>query len=156
MDKRVLIGVGVILSIPIVLLGIWALQGESMGSDFDAALRSGAVKGVHRDLWNKQWSTDELATIDVLKVPGGIGKERAITRTVHSRGRIFVSQHLYEYQATVRDSATNIIHVFGYRRAEPRHWCWEQIHPDSMPIHLQRRLEQMEALKEEAAKQRQQ
>ena len=153
MDKRVLIVVGLILLIPIVLLGIWAFQGRSMEGDFADALRTGAVKGVHRDLQGKQWSPEELATIEVLKVPAGAGRERALTRTIHSRGRILVSSNLYEYQGTVRDSATDIIHVFGYRRSEPRHWCWEQFHPDSMQIHLQHRTEQLEEMKKRAAQQ---
>ncbi len=153
MDKRVLMVVGVILLMPMVLLGIWAVQGHSMEGDFAESLRTGAVKGVQRDLLDKQWSPAELATIEVLKVPAGAGKERAIARSLHARSRIFVSAIMYEYQASVCDNTTGIVHVFGYRRAEPRHWCWDQFHPDSMQVHLQRRMEQVEDMKARAAKQ---
>ena len=154
MDKRALIAVGIILLLPIVLVGIWAVQGESMEGSFADALRRGDVHGVHRDLRGKQWSPEELRTISVVKVPGGYGRERAIARSIHSRGRIFVSKKLYAYQGTVRDDATGIIHVFGYRRSNPLHWSWEQIHPDSMDIHLERRMGQLEEMRTSAAEQK--
>ncbi|MFW6171699.1 MAG: hypothetical protein ACODAD_14520 [Planctomycetota bacterium] len=137
-DKRALVATGVILLIPLMLLAIWGFQGQAMQSGFAAALRTGAVKSVHGNLQGKQWSAAELATIEVLKIPLASGQERALSRSVHSRGRIFVSPRAYEYQATIRDSATDIVHVFGYRRSEPRHWQWQQIHPESMETHLQR------------------
>ena len=144
MDKRALIVTAVILLVPVLMLVIWAFQGQSMEDDFAKALRGGAVKGVHRDLQGKEWSSDELATIEVVKVPNSFGKEQAVTRALHSRGRIFVSARLYEFQATVRDAATDIVHVFGYRRVDPQHWCWEGFHPDSMQVHLQRQQQRLE------------
>lgn len=150
MDRRALVVTVVILGIPAVLLVIWTLQGQSMEDDFTQALRSGTVAGVHRDLQNKQWSSHELATVEVLKIPADTGQERAISRAIHSRARIFLPSHLYEYQGTVLDRATDITHVFGYRRREPRHWTWARIHPDSMKAHLQRRMRQLEEQTEHA------
>lgn len=150
MDKRALIVAGAILLIPAILLAIWALQGESMESDFAEALRNGDVAGLHRDLQGKQWTADELATIDVLKIPGGYGRERAIARSIQTRN-IFVSRQLFEYQATIRDDTTGLVHVFGFRRSEPRQWCWDQFHPNSLQAQVKRRLKQVEEMKNRAA-----
>jgi hypothetical protein len=146
MDKRALLVTAVILLIPVLMLVIWAFQGQSMKDDFAKALSEGVVKEVHRDLQGKEWSPDELATIEVLKVPDSFGTEQAVTRALHARGRIFVSARQYEFQATVRDASTDIVHVFGYRRTDPRHWCWDGFHPDSMQVHLQRQQQRLEEM----------
>ncbi len=148
MDKRIFLALGAVILIPVVLLVVWAIQGKSMEGDFQAALTSGTIDDLHRDLQGKQWSGDELATVEVIKVPAGTGKERAVGQAIHGRGRIVVSPIQYEYQATVRDMTTNIVHVFGFRRSEPRKWCWHGFHPDSMQQQLQRRLEQLEEMKQ--------
>jgi len=133
MDKRALIVAGVMVAVPVSLLGIWALQGRGMQRDLAQALRSGEVAGLQRDLPGKKWSAAELETIEVLKVPGRAGSERAIARAIHARGRILISPALYAYQGAVRDQATGIVHLFGLRRASPKHWCWVRFHPASVP-----------------------
>ena len=151
MDKRALIAAIVILSIPIILLVIWAIQGKSMEEDFIQALRTGTATGLHRDLQNKRWSSAELSAVEVLKIPAGSGRERALVRAVHSHGRVFLSSSRYAYQGTIRDSATDIVHVFGYRRSDPRGWKWERIHPDSMQAHVQQRVREFNAAKRKHA-----
>ena len=153
MDKRIFIVIGPIVLISAGLLVVWGVQGKSMEGDFREALRAGTIDGVHRDLVGKQWSPEELATIEVIKIAAGAGKERALERAVHARGRIVIASGMYEFQGTIRDNATNIVHLFGYRRSDPRKWCWEGIHPESMPQHLQRRMQQLEEMKNRARQQ---
>lgn len=148
MNKQALAVAGILIAIPIALLGIWALRGASMEGDFAEALRTGNVHGVPVELSGKQWSSEELATIQVLLVPDSQGRQQALTRSLHARGRIVVSPNRYQYQATVRDGSTQIVHVFGYRRSEPLSWCWDSIHPDSLPLHLQRRMRQVEGMQD--------
>ncbi|MFO7904420.1 MAG: hypothetical protein ACQESR_02725 [Planctomycetota bacterium] len=148
MDKRALVATGVILLIPLAALGIWGFQCRAMQSGFAEALRTGAVKSVHRDLQGKQWSAAELATIEVRKIPIAGGRERELSRPIHSRGEIFLSSGAYEYQGTIRDNATDIVHVFGYRRSEPRQWQWQRIHPESMETQMQRRMQQIGRMKQ--------
>ncbi len=155
MNMRTIIAVGVILLVPIVLLCVWVWEGASMESDLAESLRSGAVHGMHRDLQAKQWSPEELATIEVLKVPVGAGRERAMVNAVQARGRVFVSAKLYEYQGSVRDNATDIVHIFGYRRSEPHHWTWVQFHPNSLQLQVQRRKQQLDEMKQRQSRQQQ-
>lgn len=148
MDKRALIATGVILIIPLTILGIWGVQGQAMESRFADALQTGTVGSMHRDLQGKQWSSAELATIEVRKIPRSRGQARALARSVHSRGRIFLSSQAYAYQATIHDRSTDIVHVFGYCRSEPRRWQWQRIHPESMAEQMQRRMEQIGQVRE--------
>lgn len=150
MDKRRAAVIAVLCAVPLALLVIWAYQGKSMEADFVERLRADDVKALHRDLRGKQWSAEELATVHVMKVPADTGPQRALVRAAHSRGQIVISSIQYAYQGTVRDNTTGIVHVFGYRRSEPKHWCWVSIHPDSMREHLQRRMEELEQMEKRA------
>ncbi len=146
MDKRALIVAGVILIIPIVMLVIWAVRGESMQGEFVQALEAGQVRGLHRDLQEKAWSDEELATVEVLEIPASVGREQALSRAMHSRGRIVLSPIQYAYQATIEDKATNLTHVFGFRRDNPRHWCWASFHPDQLQEVIRRRQQELEEM----------
>ena len=99
----------------------------------------------------KQWTEEELATIEVLKVPAGSGREQSLSRAAHDRGRLVVSSQQYAYQATVTDQTTGIIHVFGYTRREPPTWQWASIHPSSAKLHIEQRAQQLEDAKKQWA-----
>ena len=151
MNRKAWAAIGLIPLMMAVLVAIWTFQGASMHDVFVQALRSGNIAGPHRDLQGKQWTEEELSTAEVLKLPGDFGVERAWTREIHTRGRDVISRLQYEYQGTVRDSQTGIVHVFGFRRQTPRRWCWAAIHPSSLQQHVQQRLEQAEKLQQRHA-----
>ena len=123
-----------------------------MRKDLVLSLRAGTVRTLHRDLQDKVWSEEELADADVLRVPGGAGVQRGITRQVQSGGRIVLSPVQYAYQGTVPDRDTGIVHVLGYQTGEPEGWRWVMIHPSSLERQVQRRVEQLEEMKRQAVR----
>ncbi|MBN1394749.1 MAG: hypothetical protein JW959_06970 [Pirellulales bacterium] len=151
MNRKAWAAIGIIPLTMAVIFAIWTFQGANMHDDFVRALRSGDVAGPHRDLVGKQWTEEELATAEVLRLPGNSGRQRALTRDLHTRGRDVISGLQYEYQGTVRDNQTGIIHVFGLRRQTPQQWCWAAIHPSSLQEHLRQRMEQVEKLQQRRA-----
>lgn len=133
-----------------VMVGVWAFwqfQSRSLRDDFIRALQSGQAAESSVELRDKVWSASELATVEVLKVPASAGREQALLRSIHSRGRIVLPAHQYQYQATVRDEGTNLVHLFGRSRAGQARWRWVGIHPDSLPEHVRTRAQQLEELK---------
>lgn len=147
MNRKAWAAIGLLALIMAVTVVIWTVQGVSMRDDFVAALRSGNVATLHRDLIGKQWTEEELSTAEVIKLPDDTGVERAWTREMHLRGRDVISRLQFEYQGTVRDNQTGIIHVFGFQRRAPRHWCWAAIHPSSHRQHLERQMEELEKMR---------
>ena len=147
MNRKALIAIGAVLVAMAIPVVVWKVQGANMRAGFVEALRAGTVRGLHRDLQGKEWTEAELAEAQVLSVPDSAGPQQSIARHVHSGGRIYVSPIQYGYQGTAPDYSTGIVHVFGYRSGEPAGWCWAMIHPSSMAEHVQRRVEQLEAMK---------
>jgi hypothetical protein len=145
-DRKLLL-VGAILVLacltPVV---IWQFQGTGMRSDFIQSLRNGGVRALPLELQQKVWTEQELSQAEVLRVPESYGTQRAISRGIHDRGRLVVSSHQFEYQGTIQDDSTKIVHVFGLQRREPRTWRWVTIHPSSLRLHIERRQEQLEEL----------
>ena len=125
---------------------LWSFQGSAMRDDFVEALRRGDAS-LPVDLRDKQWTEQELADAVVLKLPGGSGRERALSREMHDRGRFVISPLQYQYQGTVTDETTGIVHVFGYPRKGPPAWRWASIHTSSRDLHIKRREQQLEEMK---------
>ena len=124
---------------------------EGSGFIDEGRLHRGAagrrVESPHRDLLGKTWSDAELSTVEVIKVVESYGTQRSIERAIHSRGQIVVPAHQFAFQGSVRDGATNIVHVFGYTRTSPSRWCWVTFDAASMQEHLNRRMQQLEDMK---------
>lgn len=152
MNRNTRIVIGVIVLIPVGLLVLWQVQGARLELDFVQALREGKVGTLHRDLQQKVWNDKELAEVEVIRVPEGAGKERALERHLQTAGRVFIPAHQYSYQAIISDSNTGIIHVFGYQRSEPQGWRWVTFHPSSMQQQMKRRLEQLDKMKKQRGK----
>ncbi len=149
------VALGLVAAVSIGLLVVWHMRGESMDDNLRDALRQGSIDVLHRDLLGKQWTLSELDSVDVVFIPDGAGTQRALERAVHDRGRIEISSTQYVYQGTVRDESTNMVHLFGYRRADPRKWRWAGIYSESMPLQLERRLKQVEEMKQRSMPQSQ-
>lgn len=146
MNRKALIAIGAVLVAMAIPLLVWRVQGAGMREGFVEALRSGTVRGLHRDLQGKQWTEVELAEAEVLSVPSGAGPQRAIARHIHSGGQIVVSSAQYAYQGTVPDYTAGVLHVFGYQSGEPEGWRWVMIHPSSLAQQVQGQVEQLEAM----------
>jgi len=142
--KLVVIGILVLAMLIPVL--VWSLQGSAMHDDFVQSLRSGSAS-LPVDLRGKKWTEAELATVEVLKLPSSVGREQALSRGLHDRGRVVVSPLQFEYQGTVTDEATGIVHVFGYARKGTAGWRWVSVHPSSVERHIERRVQQLEEAK---------
>jgi hypothetical protein len=149
-DRRWLAIVGVLVLAVLVPVVVWHFQGAGMRSAFVEALRTGDVGGLPIDLQGKEWSEQELAGAEVIKAPDGSNTERAISQRIHDRGRLFLPSNRYEYQGTIEDGRTGILHVFGYQREEPRRWRWLSIHPSSIKRHIERVQERVDELKRRA------
>lgn len=145
-DWKPLTAIGLALLVMIGLVVVWSLRGRSMRGHFVEALRSGKAAESSIQLRGKTWTDQEIATVEVIALPSDTGPQRAIARSLHDRGRSVISGTAYSFQATVEDSQTKIVHVFGYQRREPEHWRWVTIHPASMEKHLRRRMKQLESL----------
>jgi hypothetical protein len=117
-----------------------------MRSDFIQSLRNGSVGALPLELQQKVWTEQELSAAQVLRVPESYGPQRAISRGIHDRGRLVVSPQQFEYQGTIQDESTKIVHVFGFQRREPQAWRWVTIHPSSLRLHIQRRQGQLDEL----------
>ncbi len=141
-----LIVVAVLVLLLVIPVLIWSFQGSAMRGDFVEALRQDNAS-LPVDLRGKQWTEQELATAVVLKLPGGSGRERALSRGLHDRGRFVISP--IQYQGTVTDETTGIVHVFGYPRKGPPVWHWASIHTSSADLHIQRRAQQLEEMKQQ-------
>jgi hypothetical protein len=141
----VLVVLGLALLVPVA---IWSFEGSRMRGDFIRVLRSGSVD-LPLELRDKSWTERELAGVEVLRVAGGSGKEQAVSRTIHDRGRVVVSSHQYGYQGTIKDDATGIVHVFGYSRSGSPGWRWVSIHPSSAKLHIDRQMRQLEQMKQQ-------
>ena len=143
--KFLLIGAILVLACltPVV---IWQFQGAGMRSDFIQSLRNGSVRALPVELQGKVWTEQELSEAEVVRVPESYGTQRALSRGIHDRGRLVVSPHQFEYQGTIQDDGTKIVHVFGFQRREPQTWRWVTIHPSSLRLHIQRRQEQLDRL----------
>ena len=146
-DWKPLTAIGVVLLVMAGLVAVWSLQGWSMKRSFVESLRSGRAAESSYELRGKTWTEEEIATVAVMALPSDTGTQRGIARSLHTRGRNVISGLEYSYQATVQDAQTGVIHVFGYRRRDPQRWQWVTIHPSSMEAHLERRMEQLNALK---------
>jgi hypothetical protein len=149
-DRRWLAIIGVLVLAVVIPAVVWHFQGAGMRSAFVEALRTGDVGGLPIDLQGKRWSEQELARVEVIKVPDGSGTERAVSQQIHDRGRLVLPSNRYEYQGTIQDVSTGILHVFGYQRQEPRGWRWFSIHPSSIKRHLERVQERVDELKRKA------
>ena len=145
-DRKSLAIVSVLVLAVLIPVAVWQFQGAGMRSDFVQALRAGNVGGLPVDLQGKRWSEQELAQVEVLAVPDSAGTQRAISTEVYSRGRVLLASHRYEYQGTIQDASTGILHVFGYQRRERRGWRWVTIHPSSHKLHIERRQEQLDEM----------
>ncbi len=145
-DGRALAIVGVLLLAFLIPVAVWQFRGAGMRSDFVEALRAGNVGGLPIDLQGKRWSEQELAEVEVLAVPDSAGTQRAISTELYSRGRVLLPSHQYEYQGTIQDASTGILHVFGYQRRQRRGWRWFTIHPSSHKLHIERRQEQLDEM----------
>jgi hypothetical protein len=143
-----LVACGIIAAVMIGMLIYWQLRSDGMRDSFVQALQSGTATETCLELRDKTWSDDELAAADVVLVPESAGREQAILRTLHSRGRIVLAPRQFQYQGTIRDASTGRIHVFGFPRREPRKWRWTGLHPDSLAEHIQQRAEQLERLQD--------
>ena len=146
-DGKVLV-IGILVLALLIPALVWSLQGSAMHDDFVRTLRSGTAS-LPVDLRGKKWTAAELATVEVLKLPSSTGREQALSRGLHDRGRVVVSPLQYEYQGTVTDEATGIIHVFGYPRLGPGGWRWVSIHVSSAERHIERRVQQLEDAKQQ-------
>ncbi len=146
-DRKLLVVGAFLLLVCLAPVVVWQFQGAGMRSDFVAALRNGNVGAMPLELQQKVWTERELSQAEVLRVPDNSGTQRAISRGIHDRGRLTVRSHQFEYQGTIRDESTGILHVFGFQRREPRTWRWVTIHPSSLQLHIERRQEQLDDLK---------
>lgn len=145
LDRRIII-VAVLLLAVVAPAIVWSLQGSAMESGFVDALRAGEVN-LPIDLREKQWTSKELSGAVVIKLPESSGREQALGRELNDRGRIVISPIQFQFQGTVTDDDTGIIHVFGYPRNGSPKWRWVSIHVSSINEHIQRRVQQLEEMK---------
>jgi len=129
--------------IPVVF---WSISGAAREDGFVDALRAGEIH-LPVDIRGKQWTEQELATAEVIALPGSTGREQALGRSIHDRGRLVISPRQFEFQGTITDAETGIVHVFGFPRKPPHRWRHETIHPSSIQKHIDRRVEQLEEMK---------
>jgi len=145
-DPKLLVVGAILVLVCFTPVLIWNLQGTGMRSDFIQSLRNGSIGALPLELHQKAWTDQELSHAEVLRVPESFGTQRALSRGIHDRGRLVVPSHQYEYQGTIKDERTNIVHVFGFQRREPQAWRWVTIHPSSLRLHIERRQSQVDEL----------
>ena len=129
------------------ILLIWQVRAGQMEVDFGQSVRAGEVEGFPMELRDKQWSERELSDVQVYRLDATYGKERALERTIHTRGDFTISNQQYSYQAMMTDADTGIKHVFGYRRRKPGGWRYVTMHPDSAMIHIEKQQQLLEKVK---------
>ena len=131
--------------VAIVFIGVlvsWKLLAFRMSGDFADALRNGSVSdSLPLDLRGKVWTDAELATVEVIRLSQGSGKEQAIQRQIHTGGGHTLSPRQYSYQATITDLSTGYRHIFGHWRTKGRGWCYAELHPDSARQRVQQRID---------------
>lgn len=134
----------IIISIALIFVVAlyWRIQGASRVDDFVDAMRNGEVQISQVHLRDKVWTDEELATVEVLRLPDSFSKEQSLSRAVHLGSGYTISRHMYSYQATMTDLETGNVHLFGFPRNGPQVWRWESIHPDSMRENLERMQEE--------------
>jgi hypothetical protein len=145
-DRRFVI-IGILVVVILAPAIFWSMQARGVKPEFVQALRENKVTGLPINLQGKTWSEAELASVYVRKVPRGAGQEQSIPRAIHTRGDYTLSSSRYTYQGTINDGATGVKHVFGRLRRQPGTWRYEGIHPDSAEKHIQRRQQQLDAIK---------
>ena len=123
----ILLILGILLALPVIF---WRARAVGKDNELAEVLRQWEIPNPHRDLQGKTWTEEELATIEVVALAGGFGREQAISRSIQNRDALIPAQQ-YEFQGIVTDFATGRKHVFGKRRSEPRRWVWVTMHPDS-------------------------
>ena len=96
------------------ILLIWQVRAGQMEVDFGQSVRAGEVEGFPMELRDKQWSERELSDVQVYRLDATYGKERALERTIHTRGDFTISNQQYSYQAMMTDAYTGSKHVLGY------------------------------------------
>jgi len=137
LDRRVIVVI-IIIGIHLIVIAAWHVQAMTMRNDFRRALTEGRVTGLPMALLGKTWSTEELATVDVLKLVSS-SYVYAIEVALYAGKRDVVGGNRYSYQAMITDLSTGKRHVFGYWRGEPHRWMWETFDD---PGQMQRLLEQ--------------